>query len=349
MKIKPNQLNNHLAPLAPIYLLTGDEPLQLKECADILRTSARNQGFTERTVLTVETGFSWENLENEAKSLSLFATKRLLELRLGNKSPGNEGTKALKAYTDNLPTDTILIITADKLDASKQKTKWFTNLESYGVVVQIWPIEISQLPNWIGQRMNHYGMQASTEVINMIAERAEGHLLACSQELEKLYLLYGSTNITVEQVADAVTDSARFEIFNWVDIVLLGNVQRSIRQLQSLRAGGIEVILVAWALDREIRNLSHITYDIQKGQRQEQVFKSYRIWQNRKTAISNAIRRHPNPKNWQQFLKRTIQIERIIKGVNNGNAWDELQRLSLQVSLPCNYAPALEKDSMPLS
>ncbi len=341
MKIKPNQLNHHLAPLAPIYLLTGDEPLQLKECADMLRIFARKQGFIERTVLTLETGFSWSNLENEANSLSLFATKRLLELRLGNKSPGNEGTKALKAYTDNLPTDTILIITADRLDASKQKTKWFTNLDSYGIVVQIWPIEISQLPNWIAQRMNHYGLQASAEVINMLAERSEGHLLACSQEIEKLHLVYGSSHITTEQVAETVADSSRFEIFNWVDTVLLGNVQRSIRQLHGLRSGGVEVILVAWALDREIRNLSHITYELQKGQRQEQVFKSYRIWQNRKTVISNVIRRHPNPKIWQQFLKRTLQIERIIKGVNNGNAWDELQRLSLQVSVPINLLKSI--------
>ncbi|MDM8566102.1 DNA polymerase III subunit delta [Candidatus Halobeggiatoa sp. HSG11] len=336
MKIKLNQLKNNISKqgLAAIYLLTGDEPLQMKECADILRTAARQQGFVERVVLTVETGFTWNSLDNEANSLSLFANKRLLEIRLGNKSPGNEGTKILKAYTDNLPADTILIIIADKLDASKQKTKWFTCLDKNGIIIQIWPIEGSQLPSWISQRMNHYGLQASAEVINMIAERSEGHLLACSQEIEKLHLLYGSGHITAEQILDAIVDNARFEVFSWIDTVLQGNTQRSIRQLQSMRSGGVEPILVAWALDREIRNLSHMTYELQKGQRQEQIFKAYRIWQNRKMTISNAIKRHPHPRIWQNFLKRTLQIERIIKGVNTGNVWDELQKLSLQVSLP---------------
>ena len=334
MKIKPNQLHNHLSTLAPIYLLTGDEPLQMKECADKLRTAARNQNFTERVILTVETGFSWSNLDNEANSLSLFANKRLLELRLGNKSPGNEGTKALKDYTDKLPTDIILLITSDKLDASKQKTKWFSNLDKYGVIIQIWPIEVSQLPNWVAKRMEKYSLQATTEVVNIIAERSEGHLLACSQEIEKLYLLYGSGNITMEQVLDAVADSARFEVFNWVDTILLGNVQRSMRQLQGLRSGGIEAILVAWALDREIRNLSHMTYELQTGQRQEQIFKNYRIWQNRKNIIASAIKRHPNPKIWHQFLKHTLKIEHIIKSLHNGNVWDEIQKLSLQISLP---------------
>ncbi|MBE9562563.1 MAG: DNA polymerase III subunit delta [Proteobacteria bacterium] len=336
MKIKLNQLTSHISKqgFAPIYLLTGDEPLQMKEGADILRDAARKQGFVERVVLTVETGFSWNNLDSEANSLSLFASKRLLEIRLGNKSPGNEGTKILKAYTDNLPADTILIITTNKLDASKQKTKWFSNLDKYGIIIQIWPIEGAELPNWINQRMNHYGLQASSEVINMIAERSEGHLLACSQEIEKLHLLYGSGHITAEQVLDAIVDNARFEVFSWIDIVLSGNTQRSIRQLQSMRSGGVEPILIAWALDREIRNLSHMTYELQKGQRQEQIFKAYRIWQNRRMPISNAIKRHPHPRIWQQFLKRTLQTERIIKGVNHGNVWDELQKLSLQVALP---------------
>ncbi|MCK5877028.1 MAG: DNA polymerase III subunit delta [Candidatus Marithrix sp.] len=336
MKIKLNQLSNNISKqgLAAIYLLTGNEPLQMKEGTDILRLTARKQGFTERVILTVETGFTWNSLDNEANSLSLFATKRLLEIRLGNKSPGIEGTKALKAYTDNIPTNTILIITADKLDASKQKTKWFTNLDKYGVIIQIWPIDRGQLPDWINKRMNLYGLQAAPEVINMIAELAEGHLLACSQEIEKLHLLYGSSNITAEQVQEAVTDNAQFEVFSWIDTVLLGNTKHCIRQLQSMRSGGVEPILVAWALDREIRNLSHITYELQKGQRQEQIFKSYRIWQNRKIIISNAIKRHPRSQIWQQFLKQTLQIERIIKGMSSGNVWDELEKLSIQVSLP---------------
>ncbi|MEK8017315.1 MAG: DNA polymerase III subunit delta [Candidatus Parabeggiatoa sp.] len=334
MRLKSSELSNHLKRqgLAAIYLLTGDEPLQMMECADTLRAFARAQGFTEREVLTVETGFDWASLDQYANSLSLFANQRLLEIRLANKSPGNEGTKALKAYTSNLPPGTVLLITADKLDASKQKTKWFTTLDEQGVIIQVWPINVSDLPKWIAGRMKQYGLQASAEAIDIIAERSEGHLLACAQEIEKLRLLYGSGRLETVLVLEAVADSARFEVFDWMDTVLTGNVARCVRQLQSLRTGGVEPILVAWVLTREIRNLCQMTYVLKTGQRINQVFKTYRIWGTRQNAISNAIKRYPQPDVWQQFLKQTLLIERMIKGVASGNPWDELQRLSLQVA-----------------
>lgn len=334
MKLKPVQLSTHFKQqgLASLYLLTGDEPLQMMECADTLRAFARHQGFSERIVLSVETGFDWSSLDEHANSLSLFATRRLLEIRLSNKSPGTEGTKALIAYANQPPADTVLLVTADKLDASKQKTKWFTALEERGVVIQVWPLAVSELPGWIAQRMKQQDLQASAEVAQMIAERSEGHLLACAQEIEKLRLLYGSGRIDTNQVLEAVADSARFEVFSWMDTILTGDVQRSVRQLQSLRTEGIEPILVAWALNREIRNLCQMTYALRKGQRQEQVFKTYRVWQNRKNIISRALKRHPQPNIWQQFLKKTVQIDRIIKGIESGNPWDEIQQLSLQVA-----------------
>jgi DNA polymerase-3 subunit delta len=334
MRLKFAQLGNYLKRqgLSAIYLLTGDEPLQMMECADTLRAFARRQGFTERVVLTVETGFDWSSLDQHANSLSLFATKRLIEIRLGNKSPGTDGTKALIAYTNNLPPDTVLLMTADKLDASKQKTKWFKTLDEQSVVIQIWPLNISELPKWITQRMHQYGLQAASEAINMIAERSEGHLLACAQEIEKLRLLYGSGHIETAQVLEAVADSARFELFDWVDTVLAGNVQRCVRQLQGLQAEGVEPVLVAWALSREIRTLSQMTYALNTGKRQDQVFKTFRVWSTRKNAVSNAIKRYPKPRAWRNFLQKTLQIDRIIKGIGKGNPWDELQQLSLHVA-----------------
>ena len=333
MKLKPSQLNNHLKRqgLAALYLLTGDEPLQMMECADTLRTFARHQGFSERVVLTVETGFDWNRLAQNANSLSLFASKRLLEIHLGNKSPGNEGTQALTTYANRPPSDTVLLITADKLDANKQKTKWFTALDERGIIIPIWPLETSQLPTWIAQRLNQRGLQASSEAINLIAERSEGHLLACAQEIEKLSLLYGSNHIDTAQVLEAVADSARFEIFTWVDTVLAGDKPRSVRQLERLRTEGVDPILVTWALTREIRQLSQITSALKRGQQPEAVFKTYRIWSSRKPVISSAIKRYPYPQTWQQFLQQTVSIDCMIKGVESGNPWDELQRLSLEI------------------
>jgi DNA polymerase-3 subunit delta len=302
----------------------------MMECADTLRAFARKQGFIERVVLTVEAGFNWIEFEDQTDTFSLFGNKRLLEIRLGNKSPDKKGTEVLTAYSNKPHSDTVLLIIADKLDSKKQKNKWFKILDERGVVIQIWPLNLSDLPGWIVQRMRQYGLQASPEAINMIAERAEGHLLACSQEIEKLHLLYGSSYIDTAQVLEAVADSARFEVFGWVESVLAGDVQRSVRQLQGLRE--VAPAIVVWALNQEIRKLCHITYAVQKGQRQDQLFKNYRVWGTRRNAVSRAINRYPQPHRWQQFLRQTARIERMIKGVESGNFWDELQRLSLWIA-----------------
>jgi len=335
MKLPPNQLQSYLKRqgLAKVFLIFGDEPLQIKECSDSLRQFAREQGFNERIVLSVETGFNWQSLNEQANSLSLFASKKLIELRLANKSPGNEGTKSLTEYLEKVSPDNVLLITADKLDSSKQKTKWFKMLEQQGVVIQAKPIDIQHLPAWIAARMKYYQLQASQEVIHLIAERSEGHLLACAQEIEKLHLLHGSGHIDVEQVLEAVADSARFEIFAWVDTVLAGNTQRCVRQLSGLQQEGYDAILVAWALDKEIRSLAQMTFALKKGQSQAQVFKHFRVWSNRQAIVSKALKRH-KPQVWQQFLKRMLVIDKMIKGVEKGNVWDEILRLSVQIAEP---------------
>jgi len=333
MKLKSTQLNHHLRQngLIPIYLLIGNEPLQLTECLDHLRIFARTQGFTERTSLMVESGFDWQQLTQHADHFSLFASKQLLEVHLGTKSPGEAGAKALLAYAHRPPADKILIVTIDKLDATQQKSKWFTQLEESAAVITFKPIDMAQLPDWIAQRLAIQGLQASPEAIQLIAERSEGHLLACAQEIEKLGLLYGQGTISVEQVLAAVADSARFELFSWVDTVLSGETQQIIHQLQRLRAEGYEPILIAWALARELRSLCQISQALETGQALESVFKQYRIWPQKKALILQAVKRY-QLSSWYQLLRDTVKIDRLIKGIDKGNVWDALQQLSLQIA-----------------
>jgi len=336
MKIKPPQLSNYLKNqgLSAIYVITGDEPLQMMECTDSIRDFARQQGFTERVVLNVEKGFDWTSINQQADSLSLFVKKRLLEIRLSDKSPPKTGGEILVKYTENLPADTVLLITADKLDGKKQKAKWFTALEKKGVVVQVKPIEISQLSGWVAQRMKKQGLNAPQEAMQIIAERSEGHLLACAQEIDKLKLLYGKGQITTAQVLESVADSARFEVFDWVDTVLSGNALRCVRQLRVFQSEGSELVLVAWALQQKIRTLSQVAHALKNGQSEGQAFKNYFVWNQHRALFSKTLKRHQkhSPKIWRQFLQHTTKIERIIKGMEKGNAWDELSRLSLQVA-----------------
>lgn len=330
MKLRYSQFQKHLqkGPLAPLYLLMGEEPFQLREGVDQVRTHARARGFTERIVLTVETGFDWNTFGQATQNLSLFARKRLIELQLGEKSPDKVGTTALIDYATQPSPATLLLVTATKVDA---KNKWLPLFEEKGVVVQISPLAAKDLPSWIYEQMIARGLQPSEDAVQLLAERSEGHLLACAQEIEKLRLIYGTGAITATQVLETVADSARFDLFQWIDTVVSGDGVRSLRQLQQLRMEGYEPVLVLWALTREIRNLCQLSQAMAKGQTQEQVFKAYHVWQNRKSLIASALNRY-SVTDWYQFLRWAVRIDSMTKGMAPGRPWDEILQLSLRVA-----------------
>jgi len=185
MKVKPESLVNHLeGKTAPVYLLSGDEPLLLQEAADQVRSALKRDGFEERTVLTANRDFSWSTLTTEGNELSLFAERKVVDLRLPTGRPGKDGGKALVEWCENPPEDKVLLIVSGKLDKASQKTKWYKTVESVGVTVQIWPVEVHQMEQWVADRITSMGIQATQDVAAIVAERAEGNLLAAVQELE---------------------------------------------------------------------------------------------------------------------------------------------------------------------
>lgn len=327
MKLDSKQLGAHLTQgLAPVYLVSGDEPLQQMEVCDAIRAQARQQGVSEREVLHAERGFDWQQLLAAGNTLSLFAEQRLLELNIPNGKPGDAGSKALQAYVDNPPADTTLIIIMPKLEAAQQKSKWFKALDNLGVYIPVWPVEAKFLPAWIRQRMQTRGLQPDDEAVTILVERTEGNLLAASQEIEKLLLLQGPGAVNGETVEQAVANSARFDVFGLVDAALDGQQARCIRMLHGLHGEGVEPILVLWALAREIRSLAEMAALIQQGQSAERVMGQYRVWAKRKPYIQKGLQRH-NLKRWQTLLRRAARIDRLIKGQETGNVWDELIEL----------------------
>jgi DNA polymerase-3 subunit delta len=332
MRLRPDQLEDHLThTLLPLYLVSGDEPFQLGQARDAIRQRAREAGFTDRKVMQVERGFDWQALAASADTLSLFADKQLIELRLPSAKPGDAGSKALLAYCANLPTDTILLVIAGKLDKSQQQSKWFKALDQAGAVLQVWPVDAEKLPHWITQRMHLRNMQPTPEAVAMLTERVEGNLLAADQELEKLRLLSGGGAIDAEAVAAAVSDSARYDVFTLVDTALSGEVARTTRILFGLRAEGVEPVLVLWALTRELRSLSGMSRSLSQGQSVGQVIAQYRVWDKRKPPLQAALRRYPL-KRWQGLLWQAGEVERVIKGQTAGKPWDELLQLSLKIA-----------------
>lgn len=329
MKVRPDQLERHLkGELADIYFINGDEPLQVMESADRIRVEARKRDFTEREVMDADAKFDWNLLLDAGNSLSLFAEKRIIELRLPSGKPGKAGSQVLQQYAQRPADDAILIISSGKLEGSAKNTKWFKTLDQQGVVIQCWPINAEQLPGWITQRLMSKGISAEPEAVQLLADRVEGNLLAASQEVDKLFLLYGAGKISFEQTASAVADSARYNIYDLVDSALQGDVARTSRIVSGLKSEGVEPVLMLWALSREIRQLAQIS---ESNVSIDAAMTKLRIWDNRKGLIRKALSRHHKMR-WKLFLKRCAKIDKVIKGVETGRPWDEILMLSTQIA-----------------
>ncbi len=329
MRVRPHELSTHVQRqgLAPIYLLSGDEPLQMNEIADAIRATARAQGFSGRDVLEAGGKFDWNELAAEANSLSLFAEKRIIDLRIPSGKPGRDGGKALAEYAERPPEDTLLLVTLPKLDRGQAASKWLKALEAKGVFIQIWPIEGGRLPPWIEQRLRQAGLTPGPQVAAMLAERVEGNLLAAAQEIDKLKLLHGSGVITLEQLQESVADSARYDVYGLVDAALEGKVGRAVRMLNGLQAEGTAAAVVLWALARETRMLCTLARQVAQGRSPQQVVAGAReVWDKRKPLVGMGLQRL-SLRQWQRLLQLCGLTDRAIKGQERQDPWLLLQRI----------------------
>ncbi|MCF6250532.1 MAG: DNA polymerase III subunit delta [Methylococcaceae bacterium] len=331
MRLKPEQLETSLKKMAAVYLISGDEALQSGEAADAIRKAAKNAGYITREVLSVETGFEWNELSVAANSMSIFADKKLIDLRLITGKPGTEGAKALSNYCQHLPEDTLLLITSPKLAGATLKTKWFQSIEQAGVVVQTWPLEGADLIQWLQRRAKKRGLLIELDGIKVLASRIEGNLLAAAQEIEKLYILHGESTLSKQAVEQAVADSARFDVFKLTDCVLSGRVSRAIKIVNGLKSEGIAAPVVLWALAREARLLIKIKTALKQGQNKEIVFKNHRLWDKRKQLV-NATLSRIDIKALEQVLLLGYKADQQIKGQEKGDCWETLISVCLLFS-----------------
>jgi DNA polymerase-3 subunit delta len=329
MKLSIAQLEHHLQhDLKPVYLIFGDEPFQLQEAADWVRSSAKSNGYAERELMFAELDFDWTAFLGACNNLSLFAQRRLIDLRLAKGKLQNEASQALLAYAKRPPEDTLLLIQAGKFDRAVMNSTWFKALEQVGVVVQVWPLSESQTVAWIAKRLRSRGLVPSPDAISTLAARVKGNLLAASQEIEKLCLLHEQGPLDVKAVLDAVADSARFSIFDLADSALAGESARAVKILWGLRAEDIKPPLVLWALTTEVRTLLSMSYQLTHGESIIQLTRA--VWPKRKPLIQSALSRHAYP-NWCMLLRRCARVDRMIKGLDKDREWDELLQLTLGI------------------
>ncbi|QAU24251.1 DNA polymerase III subunit delta [Dyella sp. M7H15-1] len=306
--------------LGPVYLLAGEELLVL-EAADALRAQARKLGYTERDVLDVSAHFDWDELARSAVSMSLFATRRLLDLRLPSGRPGTEGAKAITAFCANPPPDVTLLITAAEW-SNKHEGAWTKQVDSTGSMVVFNAPRPNEWRAWIGARLASRGLTAVPEAVSLLAERVEGNLLAAAQEIDKLAILHGQDKINADEMEHLVADSARYDAFKLSDAALGGDGARALRILDGLRAEGDELIaLMGWLVNQlQLALRLANAHDFAAQARAE------RLWPAREQLFRKALRRAPR-EHWMQCLARAARIDRIAKGREAGDAWLEAQRL----------------------
>lgn len=337
MRIKPEQLARTLASQdLPLYWLSGDEPLLMIEAADLIRSQYREKGYTEREVLNVDKSFNWGQFMQSTGNLSLFAEKKIIELRLSTAKLEDAGKKAIQHYLSELNPDYLILLSGPKLDAGTLKTKWFTEIEKHGAFVQIWPINRENLSPWLEQRLLREGIQADQEAVHLLVDKVEGNLLAAMQEIEKLKLLAGDASekpiqLDAKTVMQVVADSSRYNVYQLIDAALLGDIGRAQKMLTGLKNEGLFPLIILAAVCRELRTLLPMLEKKQQGQGVNAIIQSARVWFNRKQPVSAALARLDTEFVWG-LLDHSRVIDQSIKGMSNANPWDELSLLILHLS-----------------
>lgn len=317
--------------LAPVYLLAGEEPLLLQEAGDALRQRARALGFAEREVLDVDVKFDWNQLARSSASLSLFSTRRLIELRVPTGLVGKDGSAAIIEWCKASAADTVLLISAAQW-GKKHEGAWVREVERTGVYVSIKSLRVDELPAWIRARMRSKGFNPDDDAVALLASRAEGNLLAIAQEIDKLSMLREGGRVAASELEALDADNALYDVFKLTDAAFGGDSQRALRVFAGLRAEGEDVVpMLGWLLSQlEVALRLASADDFATAARAE-----YNFWPAKQRLFAGALKRAGRgPSHWEQCVAWCARIDRMAKGREFGDPWREFERLLVAIAQP---------------
>jgi DNA polymerase-3 subunit delta len=327
MQLVPAHLEKHLSQgLKPLYVLVGDEPLAQRESLDAIRAAARTQGFDERTSLTVERYFNWQQIHSYGQSISLFASLRLLEINIPSGKPGVDGVKVLQALARKAIPDTTVVIILPKLERETKSSAWFMELEKQAITISIDEVDAANLPKWIANRLALKGQHTSQQTLEFLAHQVEGNLLAANQEVQKLGLLYPQGELSDANVREAVLNVARYDAFQLGEAVLAGDAARTVRILQGLQDEGENAVAVMNPLMWVLKPLVRIKQAEMRGENVMNAMTNARIFGEKQALVKLALARL-NVKQLEAALQKLADIDKTAKGVMLGDAWLEISRL----------------------
>ena len=326
------------ASMAAVYFVGGEERLLVQEACDAIRRRAREFGAAERERHVGDRGFQWHALADLMAEQSLFTARRLVEVEL----PGRVDAAAAKALAECLPklgTNNSLLLIGERLKAEALRAKWCQHIERVGVVFWAKPVPFHALPAWIKERAKTWSLRIDDEAARMLADYAEGNLLAAAQELEKMSLLLADgASASADDIVSAQPDSAIYQVWQLRDAAIGGDVQRCVSVLRGLRLAGLSALRPLSAITHELRLLARIAWRGQRGQSTAAAMRDEYVWQSRQAMVSRALRRLPLSV-LHQLLRRAGQVERAAKGMSAQSPWDELERLALNIAMRMRTSP----------
>jgi DNA polymerase III subunit delta len=341
MILKPEALAGHLeraaqsGKLARIYTVASDESLLSIEAQDAIRATARSAGYAERDVLHADGRFDWSLLTGATSGLSLFAEKRIVELRLPNGKPGKNGAEALRDHARDAAADTLTVVALPRLDRATRDAPWAAALEHTGVWIDIAKVERAELPAWIGQRLARQGQRAARPTLEFLADRVEGNLLAAHQEIAKLALLFPEGEISLEKINEAVLNVARYDLQTLPLALYAGDGARAVRILEGMQAEGEALPLVLWAVTEEIRTLLRARSAVDAGRPAGTLARELRIWGQRERLLPQMLARATVAR-LSNLLQRCAEIDCLIKGLSaerrDSDPWLELADVALALA-----------------
>jgi DNA polymerase-3 subunit delta len=322
LRVSADQLPASLARTkARAYLISGDEPLLVGEAADAVRAAARAAGYADRTVFFIDRSFAWDELRHASQSLSLFAQRRLFEIRMPSGKP-DKGAQQLAELAADPPPDVVCLVVTGKLDKKASEAAWVRAFEKHGLWIPIWPVETAALPAWLRARAQQLQVDMEPAAAQLIADRVEGNLLAAKQELEKLCLLADGDPISADLVLRSVGDSARYDVFQLAEAAAAGDAARALRVLLGLKNEGVEPTLILWALVRELRGL----WQARERDRLRSAVRGSG-WNLAATPSRHALSRLKKLP-LARLLVEASNADKIIKGLAIGDAWSALTGLT---------------------
>jgi DNA polymerase-3 subunit delta len=332
MNVRPDRLEAALQKsLAPVYLIAGSEPLIVEECRDAVLMAAQRHGFLERDVYHVDAQFNWDNLASRAVERSLFASRRVIDIRIPTGKPGKEGGAFFAKWAEGPDPERILLVSCGSWESAARKSRWASALAAAGMIVEVWSLRPAELPDWIAGRMRAAGLRAEREAVQLLAELVEGNLLAARQEIEKLSLLHPGAAISVEQVRDAVGNNARFDAFRLGECLLSGRAADSLRVADGLRRTGVAIQAVTGALYYQLSQLDSVRVAIGRGDSEARAFGESRVFKMHQPLMRQALRRLDGGRVGRSFQALSL-IDRQSKGQHEGDPWQTLNRMILDLS-----------------